>query len=193
MVNKTRKNALNKIAHNQKGKTYWTSLNKKHDVIAEQIINAADSIRAIVADPNVRPIIDASPESTLVINGLARDLVNVTERLATIKAQHCDRKGVVTTPSDYNTMMNIISDYEQVALLFSNVTTVAGSEVFAQIGGIVADGIDAAKAQKQAAAEAAEAALIDPNVVTDVEVKEPIPETTAACIIAQANSILITD
>lgn len=180
MVNKTRKNALNKIAHNQKGKIYWTSLNKKHDVIAEQIIHAADSIRAIVADPNVRPIIDASPESTLVINGLARDLVNVTERLATIKAQHCNRKGVVDTPSDYGDMMNIVAEYEQVALLFSNVTTVAGSEVFAQIGGIVADSIDAAKAKSQAEAEAAQAALIDPTVITDVEIKTPTPEAQTA-------------
>lgn len=175
MVNKTKQRVLDKIKHGQQGKIFWTSLNKKHDVIAEQIIGAADAIRAIVADPNVRPLIDSSPESTLVINGLTRDLVNVVEKLATIKATHSERKGVVTTPADYADMMNTIAEYEQVALMFSNVTTVAGSEVFAQIGGIVANQLDAVKAQS----DVDKTAETDPNVITDVVVKESQPMTEA--------------
>lgn len=135
----------------------WEQLEGMYQTIGSGIIEMGEQVNVAVKTINDLGIVG---DTMLIktVEGLTRDIGMFTEDLIKIKARHSDMSGIVKDGEDLVLCLSCFEDYYALnsrlqAVIFPALLTVTDALMEAQT----------LKAQQDA---------LDPNVITDVEVKE---------------------
>lgn len=131
----------------------WDKIQDISQAVANMLVDVAIEINKTIQLINHANI--SNKEIHITIEGLKRDLASYTDKVVALKQKHADKVGLVTNADEYSVCMSIGLEYmslnEEIrALLFQPITTLTE---YANVA------IQQINAQ-------------NPNVVTDVQVKE---------------------
>ena len=131
----------------------WDKLDEISQAVSTMLVQVAIEINKTIQLINHANI--SNKEIHITIEGLKRDLASYTDKIVALKQKHAGKSGLVTNADEYSVCMSIGLEYmslnEEIrALLFQPITTLTE---YANVA------IQQINAQ-------------NPNVVTDVQVKE---------------------
>lgn len=164
-----------KIAEN----TFWDDANETHKVITEGIAKSyselASVVQSIVADPERLAAVKEPMLLAENIKLVTRDVGDHIDRINRIHDEHKDKTGGTTDPDDHIRVLQINGQYADAMEIYQTVVMPSVSHIFEQIGGaeeVLMRKQMQAMLEEKLAQEAAQVALTDVNVVSDVQVKE---------------------
>jgi len=151
----------------------WDELEDLYQVVANGLVNQAVSLNTAITLFK-QYAYNAGDELIITIKGLTADIEKLTQELVTIRKYHKDKTGKVDD-SEISAFLTIGSDYKTAAdriqsLLVNPMLTVTEYLVEMQQQLKLKEETDASL-QKQKD-------LVDPTVISDVEVKTPVVEGT---------------
>ena len=128
----------------------------------------ADYLKETLSTPEGKARIQDEAELVDNINLLTRDVAKHVELLNEIYASHKDKTGGSQTPDEHMAVIAINGRYHDAIELYNTVIMPTVTHIFEQTGVIQQATSDAAAAQLSQV----EADIINPDVVTDVQIKE---------------------
>lgn len=144
----------------------WEELDDLYNVVGSGLIDQAISINSAIAAFKLHAV-PMTNELAVTVNGITKDIVTMTDELVAIRKHHEGKKGFVqdedisiflTTGQDYKTAADRIQ-----SLLVTPMLTVSEHLIEVQQAMLKKDAED--KLEKD---------LVDPNVISDAVVKEPV-------------------
>lgn len=152
------------IEANTSGKQNWNELDTLYEAIGTGILDIGtqvnDAIRLITTLG-----ITNNAELAISVNGLTRDIEQYTKDLIHIRSHHKDKSGFVVDGADLALSLTLFDDYRGLHERFrANVFP-----VMLTVSEHLADAVSAHNKAKQESEE--QAKLLDPKVISDVEVK----------------------
>lgn len=155
------------MAEMKKNNTCWDELQQLSRQFSEAIVSANAQLNDIYRTPNLINFIPMKAEVAVALKGLAQDIGLFTSELAGIYAQHKDRFGGFTDESDFMVSIGIFEQYTNYQTKYDS--TIMPTVIFLLEQAELA--LAAGTAQQKTEEEIAAENLLDPNVVSDVEVK----------------------
>ena len=155
--------------------TFWDDANALYEESIQAIATTHGQLvhflNNVINDPERLPHIRDPQTLVQNINLLSKDIEQHVARLNAIHAKHADRKGSTTGPDDIMLIFKINGEYADALEVYDTLVSPTVAHIFEQIGAI-----EELLAAKEAAREAAaQAALTDVNVVSDVVIKSQEP------------------
>lgn len=144
----------------------WEELDELYNVVGSGLIEQALSINSAIGAFNLHAV-PMTNELAITVNGIVKDITVMTDELLAIRKHHEGKTGFVqdedisvflTTGQDYKTAADRIQ-----SLLVTPMLTV--SEYLIEVQQAML---------KRSAEEKLKNDLLDPTVISDVEVKEPV-------------------
>lgn len=125
------------------------------------------AVKAVLSDPETRQHIKDPTLLTQNLNILSRDIDEHVGRINAIYEKHKDRHGKTADPDDVMKVITINGEYADALEVFEKVSMPTVTHIFEQIGAIE----ELIAAQRAATEAAAQAALADVNIISDVQDK----------------------
>jgi hypothetical protein len=162
---------------------YWDDASRVCIEVQQSIVQAhelvANRVQRAMSTPERRAKIKDEAEAAQCINIITRDITQLLARLDLIAEKHKQYSGMATTPEQVFEVMEIQAQYAQAVSLFHDNVMPVVTNLFDLLG----DSPQEAEQMLQQQAELADRreslvvdkSATDPNVVTDVEVKEIKP------------------
>lgn len=147
----------------------WEDLEKIYKSCMDALITANNEVVALFKIPGVMENIENRQETVIALRGLNKDILFFAEELKMIHKYHEGKTGFIEDENELGTSLQIFEKYHQFQTTYQGViipTVISLSEA-----------VGKAASAMQAQVNAAEQGLTDeqnPNIITDVEVKETI-------------------
>jgi hypothetical protein len=149
------------IEANTSGMQKWSELDDIYQAVATAIVTTGTQINDCIRLINHIGVSD-SKELETSINGLTRDIEQYSKDLVHIRSHHVQKTGIVKDGGDLALLLSLFEDYRGLDERFrANVFP-----VMLTVNEFLAEASSKEKASQ-------DNGLLDPNVITDVEVKVP--------------------
>lgn len=154
-------NAVKRKEHFMKTNTAWDDLEDAYQNIASLIVVSGETIQQSFHDQSVFKYLlkEEIPQINTAIQGMSRDLIHFSNKLKEIHDLHADKSGNMANENEIETVFNIFNQYTALNVDFQTVVTPNHKYLLG-----ILDKVLERRAQ-------------DPDVITDVEIKEPETET----------------
>jgi len=160
--------ALNPTFQETETKQSWDDLEGIYKSCSEALVVANNSVVELFKIPGVIDNIENRQETKVALLGLSKDIKFFSEELKTIHNVHADKTGLIKDESELGQCLEIFEKYHSFQTTYQSViipTVITLSEEVGKAAELI---------NKKIAEQDALAAAQDPNVITEVEVKEPI-------------------
>lgn len=139
----------------------WDELENIFQKLAEQLATTYHSLIAIFSVPGIVEHLqqENNNETILKFKTIQKDFESVSNRLVEIHNLHLNKKGNIASSEEMTEILTIFEEYEKTRLIFDSLIAPNYADI-CTIAGSAAE-----RLQKQQLEQ-------DPNVITDVEVKE---------------------
>lgn len=155
----------------EKSKQSWDDLEGLFKACSEALVISNREMVEMYSLPGVVENIENRQEVSVALNGLHRDINAFSEELKQIHALHINKTGFVTDENELSACIQIFELYFAFQTRYQSViipTVVLLAEEAGKAAVNIQRKMDEAAAEKQLTPEQ------DPNIVTDVAVKEPV-------------------
>lgn len=159
--------ALNPTLQETETKQSWDDLEGIYQSCSEALVVANNSVVELFKIPGVIDNIENRQETKVALLGLNKDIKFFSEELKTIHEAHADKKGLIENESELGQCLEIFEKYHSFQTTYQSViipTVITLSEEVGKAAELI---------NKKIAEQGALSAAQDPNVITEVEVKEP--------------------
>lgn len=164
--------ALNPVFEPGHEKQSWDDLEGIYQSCSEALVVANSSVVEMFKTPGVLNHIENRQETKVAILGLDKDIKFFSKELKDIHELHKDKKGFVEDETELGKSLEIFEKYYAFQTTYQNVIIPTVITLSEEVG-------KAAQAiNKKVSEQEALAAVQDPNVITDLQVKESITNPT---------------
>lgn len=154
---------------------FWDSPKEYYQELLTKILDANDllatAVAGALADEVKGPQLRQHPKLSTLVVSINRDISTQLTMLENTYNSHKDRSGAITDPDDMLRLLAVSEAYESIGSVFNSLIVPVSAEIM-EIIGVYDEVVELAKQEQAAEAQAQEAAVLDPNVITDVEVRE---------------------
>lgn len=158
--------------------TFWDSARSTYtdSMLAVELTHGklCDFLEMVMADPARMAKIQDPTTLTANIELLTKDIGEHKTRLEAIYAQHAHRSGTTTDADDTMTMLKVNGEYTDALEVYDTVVMPTVNHIFEQIGVIEEALLEDQRQRDAKLAEQALTALQDPNVISDVQIKDKV-------------------
>lgn len=95
-------------------KKTWEELDSIYWTIAESIMNMGENVNGVIRHLNAQHV-DNIDEVILTVDGLRRDLEDITQTLVTIRTRYEGKTGVIVDEAENNLCLDCFTDYQALA------------------------------------------------------------------------------
>lgn len=176
--------ALNPTLAKEESKQSWDDLEGIYKSCSEALVVANNSVVELFKIPGVIDNIENRQETKVALLGLNKDIKFFSEELKTIHNNHAGKTGLIENESELGQCLEIFEKYHSFQTTYQSViipTVITLSEEVGKAAELM---------NKKIAEQEALAAAQDPNVVTEVQVKEPTTQVIPTPVLS---SVLIKE
>lgn len=150
---------------------FWDEAEKCYQSIVTQVVSANEQLVKYLTDTfEVKPELKSNAVLASLIQGVTNDISSIFSRLDAIHARHANKSGAFKTPDEAIECTYVNSDYAEIVELYQ-VTLLPSINHILDVTGAIDEALAAATAEQAQQ-------LLDPNVVSDVAVREVTQATT---------------
>lgn len=152
----------------------WDDMQSLYSSFSQALVGANAQLNEVYRIPGILEFIPRKDEVTVALRGLSQDIRQFGAELSAIHSKHSDRTGGFSDEADMLTSIQVFEAYTNYQVRYDAVIMPTVTFLLEQAELALAVAAETAEASKQNEEAKRQSELVDPTVVTDVEIKNGV-------------------